>query len=438
MTTGVEKIAAKARENRNLIFTSLAHHISSAHLWENMKKIAHSTSAGVDAQGVKDAKETFANWSVTMLQAMHNKGYKPPPTRRVYIPKPGKDEKRPISIPTIQDRCLQKSVTEVLASIYEQDFLSCSYGGRPNRSAHQAIATLQDVINGQKVNWVYDVDLKNFFGSLNQEWVERFLKHRVGDQRIITLIRRWLKAGVMEDGRHLPTESGTAQGGPISVLISNIYLHYVLDLWIEKVVRPKMRGYIYYTRYLDDFVLCFQYRSDAHRFRNVLSKRLEKFSLSLEPSKTKLLEFGRYAETGKDSRKKGKTFNFLGFTFYCTKNRKGGFKVGMKTEKSRLHRACAKVKELLLHIRHNPIREQRKAINVRLVGHYNYYGVGGNLYAIDEFYYFTLRFWRKTLSSRSQNGKINWIKFNNILKIFPLRQPKLFLPYTAMKSLVTL
>lgn len=438
MATEVEKIAVKAREDRNLIFTSLAHHITKTRLWGNLKQISNTTSAGVDAQDVKGAKETFATWSVTMLQAMHNKGYHPPPTRRVYIPKPGKDEKRPISIPTLQDRCLQKSVTDVLTSIYEQDFLNCSYGGRPGRSAHHAIASLQDVISGQKVSWVYEFDLRNFFGSLNQDWVERFLKHRVGDPRITTLVKRWLKAGVMEDGQYLPTEQGTAQGGPISVLISNIYLHYVLDVWIEKVVRPRMRGYMYYTRYLDDFVLCFQYESDANRFRSVLNKRLEKFSLSLEPLKTKLLEFGRYADKRKNSGKKGKTFNFLGFTFYCTKNRKGGFKVGMKTEKSRLRRSCAKIKEMLLHIRHNPVREQWKLINVRLVGHYNYYGVGGNIYAIDHFYYFTLRFWRKALSSRSQNGKVNWAKFNHILKLFPLRQPKLFLPYAAMKSLVTL
>ena len=218
----------------------------------------------------------------------------------------------------------------------------------------------------------------------------------------------------------------------------NIYLHYVLDLWIDKVVKPRMQGYVYYTRYLDDFVLCFEYKSDANRFRSVLSKRLEKFCLSLELTKTKLLEFGRFAERGKETKGKAETFNFLGFTFYCTKNRKGGFKVGMKTEKSRLRRSCAKMKEILLRIRHTPVREQRKMINVRLSGHYRYYGVGGNAYCIDHFYYFTLRFWRKALSSRSQNGKVNWVKFNKILKIFPLRQPKLSLPYTAMKGLVTL
>lgn len=344
----------------------------------------------------------------------------------------------------MQDRCLQKAVTEVLSNIYEQDFLNCSYGGRPKRSAHQAVASLQEAISAKKVNWVFDADLKNFFGSLNQDWVLQFLKHRVGDPRIITLIRRWLKAGVMEGDKHIPSEDGTAQGGPVSVLISNLYLHYVLDLWIEKVVKPRLKGYVYYVRYLDDFVLCFEHKSDANRFRAALSLRLNKFSLSLEPTKTKLIKFGRFA--GKSGREdmdssiqfKQETFNFLGFTFFCTKNQKGNFKVGMKTEKSRLNRSCNKMNEILKRIRHKPLREQSKQINIRLQGHYRYYGVGGNYESLDAFHYLTVRSWRKTLSTRSQNGKVDWIKYNRILKIFPLHQPKIFLPYTAMKKLVAL
>ncbi|MBA3537101.1 MAG: hypothetical protein H0T84_10910 [Tatlockia sp.] len=238
-------------------------------------------------------------------------------------------------------------------------------------------------------------------------------------------------------GDFIPTEIGTAQGGPISVLISNLYLHYVLDLWIDKAVKPRMQGYIYYVRYLDDFVLCFEYRSDANRFRRVLEKRLEKFSLTVEPSKTKLIEFGRFAGNNRKG-KKAETFNFLGFTFYCTKNRKGKFRLGMKTEESRLRRSCSKMKEVLLSIRHRRIREQIEVINVRLNGHYRYYGVGGNVHSIDHFYYFTRKYWRKALSSRSQNGKVSWKKFSITTKHFPLCQPKLSLPFTAMKRLATL
>jgi RNA-directed DNA polymerase len=436
MLTGVEKIAAKAREDKRLVFTSLAHHITQASLWENLNKITPSTSAGIDGQDVKTAKETFTKWSASQLKEMHNRGYHPPPARRVYIPKPGKDEKRPISIPTVQDRCLQKAVTDVLNNIYEQDFQNCSYGGRPGRSAHQAIVNLQHAISGQKVNWIFEADLKNFFGSLNQDWVKQFLNHRVRDPRIETLIKRWMKAGVMDNGQHTPSESGTAQGGPISVLISNIYLHYVLDIWIERVIKPRMKGYVHYVRYLDDFVLCFENKADANRFRAVLIKRLEKFSLALEPTKTKLLEFGRFARERRGG--KVETFNFLGFTFYCSKNLKGGFKLGIKTEKSRLNRSRIKMKERLRHIRHRSIREQWKSINVMLSGHYRYYGVGGNSRCIDHLYNFTLRYWRKTLSSRSQNGAVTWEKFKRILKVFPLCQPKIYLPYTAMRNLATL
>jgi len=444
MHTEIAAVATKARLQKSLVFTSLAHHINSTKLWDMLQKITPSTSAGIDGQSVKQAKEDYVTWSEAMLKAMHNKGYHPPPARRVYIPKPGKDEKRPLSIPTVQDRCLQKAVTDVLNNIYEQDFLECSYGGRPGRSAHQAVVNLKEAIRAKKVNWVFDADLKNFFGSLNQDWVMQFLGHRVGDPRIIALIRRWLKAGVMEGDKHIPSEQGTAQGGPVSVLISNLYLHYVLDLWIEKVVKPRLKGYVYYVRYLDDFVLCFEHKSDAERFKEALSQRLNKFSLSLEPTKTKLIKFGRFA--GKAGRKdkdgsirfKPESFNFLGFTFYCTKNQKGNFKVGMKTEKSRLNRSCNKIKEILKSIRHKPLREQCKQINIRLDGHYRYYGVGGNYESLNAFHYVVVRSWRKALSSRSQNGKVNWINYNRILKIFPLHQPKIFLPYTAMKKLAAL
>ena len=437
MKTGVEKIAAKAREDKKLVFTSLAHHITQTSLWESLNEISPSTGEGIDGQDVNTAKETFTNWSIPLLQEMHNRGYHPPPARRVYIPKPGKDEKRPISIPTVQDRCLQKAVAQVLNGIYEQDFLDCSYGGRPRRSAHHAVANLSGVIGGKKVNWILEADIKNFFGSLDQGWVKQFLDHRVGDPRITTLIKRWLKAGVVENGKYTPTETGTAQGGPISVLISNIYLHYVLDVWIDKVVKPRMKGFVHYVRYLDDFVLCFEYKSDASRFRDVLNKRLEKFSLILELSKTKLIKFGRFANK-EDNAKKLETFHFLGFTFYCTKNRRDNFKVGTKTEKKRLNRSCIKMKEILQRIRHKPIREPWKLINVILCGHYRYYGIGGNYPCIDKFYYFTLRYWRKVLSSRSQKGKVIWVKFNKILKIFPLRQPKIYLPYQAMRNLAVL
>jgi RNA-directed DNA polymerase len=235
----------------------------------------------VDGQTVPEAKESFGEWIEPMLQSIHRKGYQAPSIRRVYIPKPGKKEKRPLGVPCVADRALQRSVAQVLSAIYEQDFLPCSFGGRPGRGAHQALATLHEVISGRKVEWILEADLKNFFGSLSHECMLCFVEHRVGDPRLISLIRRWLKANVLEDEKLYPSEEGTPQGGSISVLLSNLYLHYVLDLWFERVVKPRLRGEAYLVRYIDDFVLCFQYRADALRVQEVLRKRLAKFSLTL-------------------------------------------------------------------------------------------------------------------------------------------------------------
>lgn len=343
-------------------------------------------------------------------------------------------------MPTIRDKVLQKAVATVLNAIYEQDFLDSSFGGRPNRSAHQALAMIQKGITSKRINYIYEADLKNFFGSLNHEWVERFLKLRVGDPRIITLIRRWLKIGVMEENKHIKSEVGTAQGGPISVLISNIYLHYVLDLWIEKIVKPRMRGDIFYVRYLDDFIIGFEYQNDADAFQKVIEKRLAKFALALEPDKTRLVRFGRFAHAkgGNQSKPKPETLYFLGFTLYCDTTRKGTFKVGMRTEKSRFRRSCANITEQLKKIRHLPIRVQANMINQVLRGHYQYYGIGGNWDAIKRFHYIVVRAWRKWLSSRSQNGKISWIKYNKMLKLFPLQAPRIIVTYARLYQLASL
>ena len=439
MRTGIDRIAEKARKEKTFVFTSLTHHITPELLGESLYKIPISSGTGVDGESVQEAKEGFDKWSAEMITAVHRRGYRPPPTRRTYIPKIGKKEMRPIAMPTTKDKVLQKATVKVLNAIYEQDFLKCSFGGREKRSAHQALATLHTAISTRKVRWVYEADLKNFFGSLNHEWVKRFISHRVQDPRIITLINRWLKAGVMEEGEYQQTREGTPQGGPISVLISNVYLHYVLDLWIEKAIKPRMKGEMYYYRYLDDFVIGFQYHADAARFQQVIEKRLEKFSLELELSKTRLVEFGRFAEkSAKAKGKKLKTIYFLGFTLYCTKNRNSGYKLGMKTEKKRLRRSYAKMKLLLRKIRHRKLQEQKAEIEKMLRGHYRYYGVGGNISALYALYRHTIKYWRKSLSSRSQKGKLNWSKYKKILEKFPPIKPRLFLPYSEITKLGTL
>ena len=439
MATKLENVAAKARLNAKLQFTSLAHHVTSDLLLKHLNKMSTSTAAGVDKATKADAKESIGEWGPEMLSAMHRQGYKAPPVRRVEIPKPGKNATRPIGIPTVSDRALQGAVAETLTAIYEQDFLPCSYGGRPGRSAHHALSKLHQSIAGHKVSWVFECDLKNFFGSLDHGWVERFVALRVGDPRITSLIRRWLKAGVMNSGEFEPSEIGTPQGGPISVLISNIYLHYVLDLWIERVVKPHMLGEVHYMRYLDDFVLCFQHRSDALRFQDVLGKRLAKFSLVIEPSKTRLVEFGRFAQrNAKASGTKVASIYFLGFTLYCTRNARGNFKVGIKTEKSRLRRSIAKLTKAMLAMRHQPLRNQSKGIDLILAGTYRYYGMAGNIAALERLHRFVLQNWRRTLSSRSQRGLVNWERYAKILKAFPIREPKIYVTYADIERMASL
>src|ERR1700691_5551421 len=354
METKLEQIAVKARCEPKLRFASLAHHITRDRVQRNLLQIPKWSAAGVDGQTVEATKESFEGWIEPMLQSIHRQGYRAPNIRRVYIAKPGKTEKRPLGVPTVADRALQRSTAQVLSAIYEQDFLPCSFGGRPGRGAHQALATLHEMIAGRKVEWILEADLKKYFGSLSHDGMLRFVAHRVGDPRLISLIRRWLKASVLEDEELHPNEEGTPQGGSISVLLSNVYLHYVLDLWFERVVKPRLRGEACMVRYIDDFVICFQYRSDALRVQDALRRRLGKFGLTLEPAKTKLVEFGRFAQrhAGKRGRSRPETIYFLGFTLYCTRNRKGNFKVGMRTEKSRLRRSLTSLQELMQQIRH--------------------------------------------------------------------------------------
>src|SRR5215472_5373298 len=377
-----------------------------------------------------------------MLQSIHRQGYRAPDIRRVYIPKPGKTEKRPLGVPTVADRALQRSTAEVLSAVYEQDFLPCSFGGRPKLSAHHALATLNEVIAGGKIGWVLEADVKNFFGSLSHDWVLRFVAHRVGDPRLVSLIRRWLKAGVLEDGKVHPSEEGTPQGGSISVLLSNLYLHYVLDLWFERVVKSRLRGEALLVRYIDDFVICFQYRSDAIRVQDALCLRLGRFGLVLEPTKTKLVEFGRFAQrhAGKRGRKRPETIYFLGFTLYCTRNLKGNFKVGMRTEESRLRRSLMSLCDQMRQIRHLSIQEQVGALNVTLRGHYAYYGVAGNIRALQRVYRVVVRYWRKMLCSRSwaAGRHLTWAAFTRLKERVPLLRPRLRLPYRALQALVVL
>lgn len=440
METGLERIAEKARCEPARRFTSLAHHITPDRVWMNLWKIPKRSAAGVEGQKVPEAKESFEEWIEPRLQSVHRQGYQAPDIRRVCIPKPGKQEKRPLGVPTVADRALQRRVAQVLSAIYEQDFLSCSFGGRPGRNAHQALATLNEVVAGRKVSWVLEADLKNFFGSLNHAWRRRFVEHRVGDPRLISLIRRGLKAGVLEDGKVHQSEEGTPPGGSISVRLSNVYLHYVLDLWFERVVKRHVQGEAYLIRYIDDFVMCFQYESDARRVQDALRQRLEKFGLALEPNQAKLVVFGRFAqrEAGKKGRKRPETIYFLGFTLYCTRNLKGNLKAGIRPEKSRWRRSLANLPERMRDARHLSIREQAETLNGVWRGHDAYYGIAGNFRALQQVHRGVEGYWRKVLSSRSRSGGITWEAFHPIKERFPLMRPKLYLPYRVLQAIAVL
>jgi len=440
MTTELERIAIKARCEPTLRFTSLAHHVTRSRVEGNLKQIPNRSAAGTDGVSVAEAKEDFDHWIEPMLSSIHKQGYQAPPIRRVYIPKPGKQEKRPLGVPCVGDRALQRSVSQVLSAIYEEDFLRCSFGGRPGRGAHQALSTLNELIAGKKVGWVLEADIKNFFGSLDHGWLLRFVEQRVGDPRVINLIRRWLKAGVLENGEIHFNDLGTPQGSSISVLLSNLYLHYVLDLWFERVVKGRLRGEAYLVRYIDDFVVCFQYRDDAIRFQNALSQRLGKFALSLEPSKTKLVEFGRYAEkwSAKRGRRRPETIYFLGFTLYCTRNHKGNFRVGFRTEKSRLRRSMMKLKDLMKQIRHFQVIEQQIRVNQLLRGLYGYYGIAGNFRSLQKLHRYAERCWRQSLNRRNREGNVPWSVFHKIKKQFPLLRPSLRFSYAKFQTLAVL
>lgn len=321
-------------------------------------------------------------------------------------------------------------MSTVLSAIYEEDFLNCSFGGRPGRSAHNALATLDRKVSSGKISWVLEADLKNFFGSLNHEWMMKFVQHRIGDPRILNLIKRWLKAGVMENGSFQASEIGTPQGGSISVLLSNLYLHYVLDLWFEKAIKSKLKGESFLVRYIDDFIVCFQYQADAKRFQEVLEKRLAKFELQLEPNKTTLVEFGRFAkERARKKNQRCKTVYFLGFTHYCTRNLHGNFMIGRKTEKSRMRRSLYKLREMMKENMYLSIKEQVKRINQVLRGHFNYYGIAGNTKSIVRIYRFAEKYWKTILGKRSWKGVITWEKYDQLLQVFPILKPKLAITY---------
>lgn len=362
-------------------------------------------------------------------ERLHRGAYRAKPSRRVYIPKPD-GRQRPLGVASLEDKIVQRAMVEVLNAIYETDFLGFSYGFRPGRSQHDALDALAVGLRRRKVNWVLDADVADFFGSLDQGWLMKFVEHRIADPRMLRLIQKWLKAGVIEDGDWAECEEGTPQGATISPLLGNVFLHYAFDQWAERWRRREARGEMILVRYADDFIVGFQHREEAERFSAELAERLAQFGLDLKAEKTRLIEFGRFAVQKREQRGLGKpeTFDFLGFTHICGKPRKGSFYVKRITVAKRMRTKLKEVKDQLTRKMHLPIPEVGRWLGSVVRGHYNYYAVPGNTPAIGEFHKQAMRHWYNVLRRRSQRTRVTWARIYRWTRKW-LPTPRVLHPY---------
>jgi len=431
MSPELQRIAEKARGDRKLQFTSLAHLLTVEALEAAWKALKRRSSAGIDGVTAAEYEQDLRGHLERLHERLRAGQYVAPPVRRSYVPKEGAGL-RPIGIPTIEDKIVQAAVARILSAIYEQDFRPCSYGFRPGRSAHDALAALDQAIFRGRVNYVLDADIHAFFDELDKGALRMFLEHRVKDRSLLRLVAKWLHAGVLEDGVVFHPETGTPQGGVVSPILANVYLHYALDLWAEKVMRRQLRGEFYMTRYADDVVFAFQYRDDAARFAEALRGRLGRFGLRLNEAKTRLIEFGRFAAgTAARRNQKPETFDFLGLTHICGVSRKGRFKILRQTASKRLRRAISRVAAWCREHRHLAVPVQWRYLCSVLRGHYQYYGVTGNLRSLKCFHLQLRRAWRKWLDRRSQRGRMSWERFRAVLQRHPL--PAAWLPHSVFR-----
>lgn len=432
VSTKLERVAKLAREAPTMAFTTLAHHIDIDWLREAYRRTRKDGATGVDGQSADEYAKNLEGNLQSLLDRAKSGTYRAPPVRRVHIPKGDGSQTRPIGIPTFEDKVLQRAVAMLLEAVYEQDFLNCSYGFRPRRSAHQALETLQNQSVRIAGGWVLEVDIKKFFDTLDHAHLREILRRRVRDGVLLRLVGKWLNAGVMEAGALSYPEAGTPQGGVISPLLANIYLHEVLDVWFEQDVKPRLRGRAFLVRYADDAVLVFSYEGDARRVLDVLPERFGRFGLALHPEKTRLVEFrrpdlrdppsGGHAGTGPG------TFDLLGFTHFWAQSRKRKWVVKRRTAQSRFTRALRRVSEWCRLHRHDPVVVQRAALAEQLRGHYGYYGITGNADAIARFLHEVQRVWRKWLNRRSQRARMNWEKMKKLLERHSLPGPRIVHP----------
>jgi group II intron reverse transcriptase/maturase len=430
-----QRIAELTQRSSEVGFFSLAHHLDLTWLEVAYDRTRKDGCAGIDDVTGKEYAENLQDNLCNLLGRLKSGTYKAPPVKRKHIPKGTSGETRPIGVPTFEDKILQRAVVMLMEPIYERDFYDGSFGFRPNRSAHQAIEAVWKTTMELSGGWVLEVDIRKFFDTLDHKHLQEFVSLRVRDGVIRRLIGKWLKAGVMEDGELTFSKTGSPQGGVISPLLANIYLHYVLDEWYEEQVKPLMRGKSRLIRFADDFVVVFQYKHDAERVMAVIPKRFEKYGITAHPEKTKLIDFRspNHYERRRDEKSQGDgngvgkpaTFDLLGFTHYWGKTLKGGMAVKRKTMKSRIDRSVQRVDQWCRMNRHKPVMEQWKKLCEKVRGHYGYYGITGNSRSLGNFLNQVHRSWQRWLNRRNSRGKFTWEKFNLLLSRYTLPAPRI-------------
>lgn len=436
--TALDGIRQTAKGRRDAKFAGLLHHIYAVQrLRAAYLAVRRDAAAGVDGQTWQSYGQALEANLLDLSDRLARGGYRPEPVRRAYIDK-ADGSKRPLGVPALEDKIVQRASAEVLGAIYEQDFIGFSYGFRPGRSAHDALDAVAVGVSVRRVNWILDADIAKFFDTIEHAWLIKFIEHRVADARVIRLIKKWLHAGVLEDGQIQRSELGTVQGGSISPLLANIYLHYALDLWVEQWRGRHARGDMIIVRYADDWVAGFEHRRDAERFKRDVAQRLESFGLALHENKTRLIEFGRFAQANRSRSGQGKpeTFDFLGFTHCCGKSSKGKFMVLRLTSAKRLRAKLHAVKDELRRRMHRPIAEQGQYLRAVVTGHGRYFAVPRNGARVQAFRFQVARLWHRTLCRRSQVNHLSWKRMHRIV-VHWLPYPRTCHPYPNQRLIVT-
>jgi RNA-directed DNA polymerase len=419
-------ISKRAREEPECQFTSLAYLLNEGYLKACYMKLGKDRVCGIDNVTWREYGQKLDENLTDLVTRLKAKRYKPQPVKRVYIPK-DEHTKRPLGLPALEDKIVQKGIAGILEAIYEADFLDCSYGFRPGRSCHQAINAADKTIMTKPINHIIEADIKGYFDHVSHSWLEKFLQVRIKDPSFLLLIRRFLKAGYVEAGMREATEQGTPQGGNLSPILSNVFLHYVLDLWFEKKIKPQCKGQCYIARYCDDFICMVQSEEDAGQIKQMLEERFTQFDLELHPEKTRVISFGRYErQNAERQNRKPNTFDFLGFTHYSGKSRKGKFIVGRTTSRAKFRKKSKEMNAWLKAVRNAAkTKDWWPTLEAKLRGHYQYYGVSGNMPALKRYYAMTLRLTLKWLNRRSQHKVYSWKRFNEYLKHYPLPTPRI-------------